>query len=165
MNHLKQLSAVISTSSDNSLLKEFDNSKQKLEDLYDNITNGLILRSCYAYIFNLEKKNKAKTHVKSIMYENCLAEDHNVIIKNPEKFYISLYTKKSLKTEKECLKYLAAINTPVLFVCNREIFDAPITLTDIFIALNSMQANYSPGSDGLTKEFYVAFLIFLGQNC
>ena len=110
MNHLKQLSAVITTSSDNSLLKEFDDSKQKLEELYDNITNGLIIRSkvewyekgeiSYAYFFNLEKRNKAKTHVKSIMYENCLVEDHNVIMKNLEKFYASLYTKSPLKPKK-----------------------------------------------------------------
>ena len=97
----------------------------------DNITNGLIIRSkvewyekgeeSNAYFFNLAKKNKAKTHVKSIIHENCLVEDHNVIMKNLEKIYASLYTKKSLKTEKERLKYLAEINTPVLSVCNREI--------------------------------------------
>ena len=62
------------------------------------------------------------------------------------------------------LKYLAEINAPVLFVCNREICDVPITLTDIFNALNSMQANNSPGNDGLTKEFYVAFFDLLGPK-
>ena len=63
--------------------------------------------------------------------KSCLVEDHDVIIKSLEKFYASLYTKKSLRTEKECLKHLAEINTPVLSICNREICDAPITLTDI----------------------------------
>ena len=85
-------------------------------------------------------------------------------MKNIEKFSASLYTRKSLKTEKECLKYLAEINIPVLSVCNREICDAPITLTDIFNALNSMQANKSPGNDGLTKEFHVAFFDLLGPK-
>ena len=42
---LKKLSAVITTSSDNSLLKEYEDSKHTLEELYDNITNGLIIRS------------------------------------------------------------------------------------------------------------------------
>ena len=42
---LKQLSAVITTSGDNSLLKEFEDSKHMLEELYYNITNGLIIRS------------------------------------------------------------------------------------------------------------------------
>ena len=171
---LKKLSAAITTSSDNSLLKEYEDSKHTLDDLCDSITNGLIIRSkvewyekgeeSNAYFFNLEKRNKAKTHVKNIIHENCLIEDHNVIMKNIEKFYASLYTRKSLKTEKECLKYLAEINTPVLSVCNREICDAPITLTDIFNALNSMQANKSPGNDGLTKEFYVAFFDLLGPK-
>ena len=85
-------------------------------------------------------------------------------MKNLEKMYASLYTKKSLKTEKECLKYLVEINTPVLSVCNREICDAPITLTDIFNALNSMQANKSPGIDGLTKELYIAFFDLIGPK-
>ena len=133
---LKKLSAVIATSGDNSILKEYEDSKHPLEELYDNITNGLIIRSkvewyekgekSNAYFFNLEKRNKAKTHVKSITHENCLLEDHNVIMKNLENFNASLYTRKSLKTEKEYLKYLAEINTPVLSVCNREICDAPL---------------------------------------
>ena len=42
---LKQSPAVITTSSDNSLLKEYEDSKHTLEELYDNITNGLIMRS------------------------------------------------------------------------------------------------------------------------
>ena len=42
---LKKLSAAITTSSDNSLLKEYEDSKHTLEDLYDSITNGLIIRS------------------------------------------------------------------------------------------------------------------------
>ena len=155
-------------------MKEYEDSKHMLDELYDNITNGLIIRSkvewyekgekSNAYFFNLEKRNKTKTHVKGIIHENCLVEDHNVIMKNLDKFYALLYSRKSLKTEKECLKYLAEINTLVLSVCNREICDAPITLTDIFNALNSMQANKSPGNDGLTKEFYVAFFYHLGPK-
>ena len=173
--NLKKLSAAITTSGDNSLLKEYEDSKKHtLEDLYDSITNGLIIRSkvewyeksekSNAYFFNLEKRNKAKTQVKSIIHENSLIEDHNVIMKNIEKFCASLYTRKSLKREKECLKYLAEINTSVLSVCNREICDAPITLTDIFNALNSMPANKSPGNDGLTKEFYITFFYLLGPK-
>ena len=64
---LKQLPAVITTSSNNSLLKEFEDSKHKLEELYDSITNCLIIRSKVewyekgektngAYFFNLEKR-------------------------------------------------------------------------------------------------------------
>ena len=32
-----------------------------------------------------------------------------------------------------------------------------ITEKELFIALQSMENNKSPGNDGLTKEFYIAF--------
>ena len=52
-------------------------------------------------IFSIWRKvARQKLMSKSIIPGNCLAEDHDVIIKNPEKCYASLYTKKSLKTEK-----------------------------------------------------------------
>ena len=92
--NFKNLSAVITTSSDNSLLKEYEDSRHTLEHLCEIIANDLIIRSkvewyekgekSNAYFFNLEKRNKAKTHVKSNIHENCLIEDHNVIMKNLE---------------------------------------------------------------------------------
>ena len=54
---LKQLSAVITTFSDNSLLTEFGDSKHKQEELYDNITNGLIIGSKVEWYEKGEKSN------------------------------------------------------------------------------------------------------------
>ena len=53
-----------------------------------------------AYFFNLEKRNKAKTHVKSIIHENCLIEDHNIIVKNTENFMLHCTPESPLKQKK-----------------------------------------------------------------
>ena len=54
---LKQLSAVITTFSDNSLLTEFGDLKHKQEELYDNITNGLMIGSKVEWYEKGEKSN------------------------------------------------------------------------------------------------------------
>ena len=88
--------------------------------------------------------------------------EHNLIMKNLKSFYSTLYTRKSCKTEKQCFEYLTEINTPVLTPEERELCEDQLTLDKIFKALNTMPPNKTPGSNGLTKEFYLAFFDLLG---
>ena len=86
------------------------------------MANGAILQSkvqwyeegekCSKYFLSLEKHNKKSSCIRKL-----LTEDGQVITnpehirKEIESFYENLYTKRSLKTEKECLEYLSRINT------------------------------------------------------
>ena len=123
---------------------------------------------CYSYFFNLEKRNKSKTHVKCLLDEktDIVTHNHNFIMKSLKSFYRTLYTKKSCKTEKQCFEYLDKINTPVLTPEERDFqfSEGQLTLNEIFKALNTMPPNKTPGSDGLTKEFYLAFFDLLGPR-
>ena len=67
-----------------------------------------------------------------------------------------------MKTEKECLEFLADINIPLLSSDNQKVCDTSLTLMELYDALNGMPASKTPGNDGLTKEFYIAFFDKLG---
>ena len=75
-----------------------------------------------------------------------------------KRFYKNLYTKQSLKTEKDCLEYLSKLNAPKLSESDRSICEGKLTLSECWLAFSSMKNGKSPGNDGLTKEFYVCFL-------
>ena len=68
-----------------------------------------------------------------------------------------------MKTEQECLDYLAKINTPQLSENDKTIREGIFTLQNTWEALNSMQNGKTPGNDGLTKEFYGCFFEELGS--
>ena len=63
-------------------------------------------------------------------------------------YYSSLYSRKSIKTEKECPYYLADINSPILTNEEQRLCEGQLT---------PVQANKTRGNDGLSKEFYLAF--------
>ena len=172
---LKTLVNSLSTNASENLLKEYEECKSRLESLYDHITNGLIIRSKVSwyekgeksnkYFYNLEKRNKSKSHVKSLIIDNnIIVHDQAFVMKQLKKFYSSLYSSKSVKTEKECFDYLADINTPALSEDDETLCDGQITLNEIFGALNNMASNKTPGNDGLSKEFYLAFFDLLGPK-
>ena len=120
---LKNLSHILNANSSDETRKEYEDCKNKLESFYDNITKGLILRSkaewyekgekSNKYFYNLEKSNKSKTHVRSLIIDNTETHDQVTIMRKLNTYYSSLYA-RPVKTEKECLDYLADINSPVL---------------------------------------------------
>ena len=142
---MKSLTNILSSKSSDELIKEYEDCTKQLETLYENVTNGLIIRSkadWYEKVRNL-----------TVIF---------LIMKNLKSFYRTLYTRKSCKTERQCFEYLAEINTPVLTPDEIELCEGKLTLNEIFNALNIMPPSKTPGNDGLTKEFYVAFFDLLG---
>ena len=80
-----------------------------------------------------------------------------------KKFYCNFYSRRSVKTEEQCLTYLANINTPKLLENETLQCEGKLTLKECWDALVSMGSNKSPGNDGLTKEFYVCFFAEVGS--
>ena len=109
----------------------------------------------------MEKRNKSKTHVQKLLANPHSSEEiteFNEVQKELKRFYKNLYTKQSLKTEKECSEYLSKLNAPMLSESDRSICEGKLTLNECWLALSSMRNGKSPGNDGLTKEFMYAFL-------
>ena len=120
-NKLKHFTNILSASSPPDAVKEHEECRAKLESVNDHITQGIILRSKVAlyekgeksnrYFLDLEKRNKTKTHISSLLIDN---QTPTAILQKIKRFYNSLYTRKYLKTEQECLNYLTDINTHLL---------------------------------------------------
>ena len=157
------------------LLNQLETAKAELDELYNYNTEGSILRSkvrwfehgekSSKYFLGLEKRNKSKTHVQKLLANPHSSEEiteFNEVQKELKRFYKNLYTKQSLKTEKECLEYLSKLNAPKLSESDRSICEGKLTLNECWLALSSMKNGKSPGNDGLTKEFYVCFFEELG---
>ena len=159
------------------LLTEHERTQAELENLYDNIADGAILRSkarwyeegekSTKYFFSLDKGNKLKSCIRGIrrliIDDSIEITDQADVRKEIKTFYENLYTKKSMKTEQECFEYLAKISTPQLSEDNKAICEGNFTLQNIWEALNSMKNSKTPGNDGLTKEFYVCFFEEMGS--
>ena len=170
----KNLSQILNANSSDETRKEYEDCKNRLESFYDNITKGLILRSkaewyekgekSNKYFYNLEKSNKSKTHVRSLINDNTETHDQVTIMRKLNTYYSSLYTRKSIMTEKECLDYFADINSPILTNEGQHLCEGQLTPVEVFDALSNMQSNKTPGNDCLSKEFYLAFFDILCPN-
>ena len=160
------------------LVTDYEGAKTELENLYNYIADGAILPSkvrwyeegekCSNYFLSLEKRNKTSSCIRKLLTEDgqeITNPEH--IRKEIKSFYENLYTKRSLKTEKnvlkECLEHLSRINTPHLSQSDKASCEGKLTLQIIWEALISMKNRKTPGNDGLTKEFYVCFFGELGM--
>ena len=151
-----------------SIVAEYENAKIELEKLYDYITDGIILRpkahwyeegeKNTKYFLSLEKNNKAKSHIRKVIDSNDEEiTDQGNILKEIKCFYSNVYSRKSVKTEQDCLDYLKSINAPNLSETDKETCEGKLTKQSCWNALNSTKNGKSPGNDGLTKEFYTCF--------
>ena len=126
-----ELERLITSNSNDQLLKEYSSCKLEVESLYEYITSGIILQSktnwyehgekSSKYFLNLEKRNKAKSHLHKLMTSSD-TETHDpvVVMSHIRSFYSSLYKRHSSKNEKECLEYLRGFNLPQISSCERE---------------------------------------------
>ena len=97
------------------------------------------------------------------MIDNQTLSNPTAVLQKIKGLYNSLYTRKSLETEQECLNYLTDINTPLLSEHENLSCESKLTLKEIYQTLESMPGNKSSGNDGLNKEFYLCFFDLLGQ--
>ena len=71
--------------------------------------------------------------------------------------------KKVKKNKQECMQFLEDINTSILTEEKQKQCEGKLTLKEIWDSLASMKNGKTPGNDGLTKEFYLAFFGELGR--
>ena len=153
--------------------KEYEESKAKLEQLYDYFTQGAIIRSKCSwyekgekstkYFLNLEKHGKSMTQVRKLRKDENEITDLSIINNELKQFYINLYSKKSLMTEEQCMDIISEVSTPSLAREEAEICEGKLTLQECFTALKQMPGNKSPGNDGLTKGFLLCFFRNIGS--
>ena len=107
----------------------------------------------------MEKHGKSKTHIRKLIAPESDSEitEFAYIQKEIKDFYQSLYTRSSTMSEQQCIEYLKQINTPKLSDEDKLVCKGKLSMEECRSALQSMSNGKSPGSDGLTREFYVCF--------
>ena len=110
------------------------------------------------FFLGLEKSNQTKKNIQKLTTnDGRTLTDSRVILQEEVSYYRSLYTSKNISKE-DITTYLNSTNlTITLSQTDSETCENEISLDDCKNALFSMKLNKSPGSDGLSVEFYQAF--------
>ena len=115
-----------------------------------------------AFFLNLEKRNAVNNTITTIKKEDgSIASSQKDVLAEQVNFYTELY-KKDENLSNAHNTYITDFlgencTIPRLNENERNTCEAPITETEISIAINKMKNGSAPGSDGLTAEFYKFF--------
>lgn len=138
-----------------------------LDEMYTYKTQGAFIRSRAkwieegeknsAYFCGLEKNRQEKNNIKSLLVNNKEITDDKLILIETYKFYSKLYSSKFSKTDCESFLENIAQYIPKIDDNYRDVCDDPLTITELDAVIGRLAPNKSPGSDGLTGNFYKHF--------
>jgi len=115
------------------------------------------------YFLNLEKaRQKHKTMVCIQREDGTIVNNSEGILKECNAFYTKLFSNENC--DKEIQNEFINNVDSCLLQDNIDLCNIPISLEDITCALSKMEANKSPGTDGLTPEFYRYFFGSIGPE-
>ena len=142
---------------------------QALNDILEDETKGLIIRSrirwaedgekSSKYFCNLEKRTGEKKTIFTIKddHEHMYVSQQQ-ILQQIHSFYQKLYTEFNGTDQNKTIdEFLNSIETPILSEDYKHFLEAPISKQEIYDIICSMKHNKSPGLDGLPVEFYIVF--------
>ena len=101
-----------------------------------------------------EAKNLEKKLITKIDTDKDSHTSTSAILQTFKGFYTELFTSESI--DESLTDFLSDV--PKLDENDFNICEEKITRDEILVALNSMENNKSPGSDGINKVFYITFL-------
>ena len=162
----------INENPDNTHLKEIKTKKKlELEEIYDKKVNGIILRSKARwveggeknskYFANLEKRNYESKIIHKLNINDTIITDPKDILNEQMKFYESLYEKRNLPGTQ--YDFFPDDFNQILTEEEKKVCEGLITEDECKTALQTMKNNKSPGSDGITTEFYKLFWNDIGK--
>lgn len=150
------------------LVAQYSQIKRQLEKLMEYRARGEQIRSRMEwqekgekgtkFFFNLEKNRKSKSVVKELKIGNEILTNQKDILSEEKHFYEELYSEKSSERDKAYTPYFFnEIEIPKLTEEEKLSCEGILSDDECWKALIEMGDNKSPGSDGLTKEFYKVF--------
>ena len=138
--------------------------QQELEQIYDSKINGILIRSKAIsiegneknskYFSSLEKRNAEKKNIFKLKKGDIEINNQNDIIKYEKEFYKKLYSE-----QKQNISEYDFFNKSKnkLSEIEKTKCEGLLTEYECFEALKEMKNQKSPGSDGITSEFYKKF--------
>ena len=148
-------------------LSKYDSVKNELDEIYDHITEGIRIRSkCDWYehskkstkfFLNLEKQRGSQNTIKKLAIDDKEITEQTHILKHIREFYKNLFKTQEQKIKIEMEDLFSDVDSPKLSENQIKFCEENLTEKDLYKSLKSMQSDKSPGSDGLTEEFYETF--------
>ena len=146
------------------LTNELTIKRKELENIIDTRIKGCIIRSKSQYVehneknskyfSNLEKKQSEKKIIKSLRQNGNKITDIQKIMQMQSSFYTNLYKKRVIKDSSYNF-FNNSINKISEHEKNK--CEGNLTEYECGLSLKDMKNNKSPGSDGITTEFYKLF--------
>jgi hypothetical protein len=153
-------------------IEEFECIKNELKKIEINKARGIILRSkCKwvaegeinsAYFLGLEKRNYINKVIDKLQIDDTLINSEKEILKAEMEFYSNLY-RNPIDQNEEIWNARAILmkdaNLPMLSQTEKDKCNNELTEYEILTGLKELKNGKSPGTDGLTPEFYKFFWI------
>ena len=166
--NIENLNIKIQAETNNDILKNLRSDlafiKLELTEIIDKRINGIIIRSKAQLVenseknsklfSNLEKKKSERKTLKQIQVDKNIITKPTDILLQQKLFYQHLYKLKPCSYSN--INFFNS-NINVLNDTDKQICEGLLTENECFLALKEMKNNKSPGSDGLTTEFYKIF--------
>ena len=165
---IKELEEKVAKENNEKDWEDLDTQKTKLEKIYNEKAQGLIIQSrvqiyeegekSTAFFLNQIKQNKRKSTIRKLMDEETELIDQKSIMTKLNNFYSQLYTKdRQCKVGNWINKLKSDGLVPQLSEDEKLELDALLEIEELQLTLEKCANNKSPGNDGLTKEFYLFF--------
>ena len=149
--------------------------KMKLERISLHKTEGAMIRSksrwceqgerSTRYFFNLEKRNHSNKYITKLRVENGTLTASDEILNEEHRYYKRLYTSSRTNPHDPRFDVFFDCSTlPKLSPHQADSCDGLLTKEESYASLKTFPKGKSPGTDGLTAEFYLSFWELLGQE-
>jgi len=141
--------------------------KTQIDQIYINIAKGAFIRSRAkwlekgekntSYFFSLEKRNYKRQTISSLKINDVITSNPKLIANYVESFYSKLY--ESVFEIDKCSDFFESVQQSVTSISNqfRDLCDEELRKQEMVTAIRSMKKKKSPGTDGLSVEFYLCF--------
>ena len=144
---------------------KFEQAKIRMEQINEIKTNGAIIRSRAQwveqgekntkYFLNVEKRNYKAKHITKLKIEHDkYTTDPKDILLQQKIFYENLYSESKVNNTFDSI-FLNEL--PTLSNENVSLTESELSIEELTLAIKSMKCGKSPGSDGLSTEFYKFF--------
>lgn len=143
--------------------------QSSLDQIYVDKAKGAYIRSrakwieegerSSAYFCRLEKKRQERNGVKSLLINNQECTNPDQISKEIYSFYSKLYSSSYSYSDAVAFFDLIKDWIPKVDESFKNSCDADISMLEVEKAMNCLSLDKSPGSDGLTSNFYGHFWV------
>lgn len=108
-----------------------------------------------AYFFRLEKSRSRANCIQKLTIDGAVTDDPQKVSNHCLIFYRNLYKSQyNENATKYFFGYLSKLKS--ISFEQRDFCDVQVTLEEVRLAIRQLKLNKSPGTDGLTSEFYIS---------